>query len=94
MPSPDHYFNWIDAIAARRNPIAPVEESARSLEACAAAWIGMKLGRKLTWDPLAEAFVNDVEANALRDRAARKPEYDLHRILRSAGLSVTSSKSV
>ena len=93
MPSSDHYLNWLEAIAARRDPIAPVDESTRSLEACAAAWIGMKLGRKLTWDPIAEAFVNDTEANALRDRAARKPEYDLHRILRNAGLSATSSKS-
>jgi predicted dehydrogenase len=87
MPSPDHYLNWLEAIAAGRDPIAPIDQAARSLEACAAGWIGMKLGRKLTWDPAAEAFIGDAEANALRDRAARKPEYDLHRVMRAAGLT-------
>jgi myo-inositol 2-dehydrogenase / D-chiro-inositol 1-dehydrogenase len=93
MPSPDHYFNWIDSISEGKQPIAPVEQSARSLEACAAAWIGMKLGRKLKWDPAAEAFVGDAEANALRDRAPRKPEYDLQRVMRNAGLAATPVKS-
>jgi hypothetical protein len=92
MPSQNHYLNWLEAIAAGRDPIAPVDEAARSLEACGAAWIGMKLGRKLTWDPVAEAFVGDAEANALRDRAARKPEYDLHRVMRNAGLAPTPAK--
>ena len=39
-----------ESIAANRQPIAPIQQSARSLEACAAAWIGMKLKRKLEWD--------------------------------------------
>jgi len=31
------------------------------------------LGRKLTWDPAKEEFVNDAEANRMRSRAVRKP---------------------
>ena len=50
--SPNHYFNWIDGIVANRDPIAPVDQAARSLQACATAWIAMKLGRKLTLYPV------------------------------------------
>ncbi len=84
--SPNHYNNWISSIIAVRQPIAPVEQAAKSLHACAAAWIGMKLARKLTWDAANEAFVNDDEANAMRSRKSRKPEYDVALLLKSAGI--------
>jgi myo-inositol 2-dehydrogenase/D-chiro-inositol 1-dehydrogenase len=80
-------LNWLEAIAANRQPIAPIDQSARSLEACAAAWIGMKLKRKLTWDPAKEMFVGDDEANAMRSRKARKPEYDINLVMKKAGLA-------
>lgn len=85
-PSPDHYLNWLESVAARRDPIAPIDQSARSLHACAAAWIGMKLGRKLTWDPKAEKFVNDAEANALCLRKPRSAQYDIAAVAKKAGL--------
>jgi predicted dehydrogenase len=87
MASENSYRNWLEAIATRKDPIAPVDQAARSLEACAAAWIGMKLGRKLSWDPAKEQFVGDAEANALRSRKPRSPAYDLARIMKSAGLA-------
>jgi predicted dehydrogenase len=87
MPSKNHYLNWLEAIAANQQPIAPIEQSARSLEACAAAWIGMKLKRKLTWDPAKEMFIGDDEANAMRSRKARKPEYDINLVMKKAGLA-------
>jgi predicted dehydrogenase len=85
--SPDHYLNWLEAIAARRDPIAPVDEAARSLEACAAAWIAMKLGRKLTWDPVKEQFTGDAEANRMCLRTPRSAAYDIAQIAKQAGLS-------
>jgi predicted dehydrogenase len=85
--SDDHYLDWLQAIAARRDPIAPVDQAARSLEACAVAWIAMKLGRKLTWDPKQEQFVDDPEANALRSRTPRAAAYDLAAVMRRAGLA-------
>jgi predicted dehydrogenase len=85
--SADHYLNWLEAVAARRDPIAPVDQAARSLEACAAAWIGMKLGRKLTWDPAKELFVGDPGANALRARKPRSSAYDVSRVMKAAGLA-------
>lgn len=82
-PSANHYRNWLESIVANKDPIAPVDQAARSLQACAAAWISMKLGRKLTWDVATEAFTGDDEANALRDRKPRKAEYDIHALLKS-----------
>jgi predicted dehydrogenase len=87
MPSKTHHGNWLESIAANRQPIAPIQQSARSLEACAAAWIGMKLKRKLTWDAATEMFVGDDAANALRGRKARKPEYDFELTLKRAGIA-------
>jgi myo-inositol 2-dehydrogenase / D-chiro-inositol 1-dehydrogenase len=85
-PSSNHYLNWLESIVANRDPIAPVDQAARSLQACATAWIAMKLGRKLTWNPAKEEFVKDHAANAMRDRKPRAAEYDIHRVLRQAGI--------
>jgi predicted dehydrogenase len=87
MPSKAHHGNWLESIAANRQPIAPIQQSVRSLEACAAAWIGMKLKRKLSWDAATERFVGDDAANALRERKARKPEYDFELTLKKAGIA-------
>jgi predicted dehydrogenase len=86
-PSTNHYLNWLESIAAHRDPIAPIEHSARSLEACAAAWIAMKLKRKLVWNPAKECFDNSPEANALLTRKARKKEYDFAVVMQKAGLA-------
>jgi hypothetical protein len=86
MPSLTQHGNWLESIAANRQPIAPIQQSARSLEACATAWIGMKLKRKLTWDAVTEMFFGDDAANALRGRHARKPEYDFELVLKRAGI--------
>jgi len=86
-PSSYHHLNWLEGILANRQPIAPIDQSARSLEACAAAWASMKLKRKVTWDAASERFVGDDAANALRGRQARKPEYDFEVALKKAGLA-------
>ncbi|MXV16816.1 Gfo/Idh/MocA family oxidoreductase [Hufsiella ginkgonis] len=85
MPSPNHYRNWLESIISRKDPIAPVDQGARSMTTCGLSWIGMKLNRKLRWDPVKEQFINDSEANAMRWRKARKPEYDVHQIMKNAG---------
>ena len=41
----------------------------------------MKLGRKLRWDPVKEAFVGDDDANAMRSRPQRPP-YGIDRLLK------------
>jgi hypothetical protein len=87
MPSRTHHGNWLESIVANRQPIAPIEQSSRSLEACVTAWIAMKLKRKLYWDAKTESFQHDDAANALRGRKARSPEYDFARVLKKAGIS-------
>ena len=47
----------------------------------------MKLKRKLTWDAATETFTGDDEANALRGRQARKPEYDYAVAMKRAGIA-------
>lgn len=85
--SGNHYRNWLESIVANTAPMAPVDQASRSLNACATAWISMKLGRKLNWDAAKEAFVNDDEANAMRSRTPRKPEFDIQAILKAGGIS-------
>jgi predicted dehydrogenase len=87
MPSRTQHGNWLESIVADRQPIAPIQQSARSLETCAAAWIGMKLKRKLTWNVATEMFIGDEAANALRGRAARKPEFDYELTMKHAGIA-------
>ena len=86
LPSKTHHGNWLECIAANRPPIAPIQQSARSLEACCAAWISMKLKRKLTWNAALEKFVDDDAANALRSRPARESEFDFEVALKKAGI--------
>ena len=90
MPSDNHYRNWLEAIPTRKDPIAPVDQAVRSLQACATAWISMKLDRPVTWDPAKEEFVNDNQANAMRRRTPRSAAYDVHRVLEAA--RVTTSR--
>jgi myo-inositol 2-dehydrogenase / D-chiro-inositol 1-dehydrogenase len=85
-PSDNHYRDWLLAVAARKDPIAPVDQAARSLSTCAAAWIAMKLQRPLTWDTKAERFTNDAEANAWCARKPRSAKYDIDAVMTRAGL--------
>ena len=71
--STDHHGNWIEAIKSKKEPIAPVEVAHRSCSACLVHHIAMKLKRKVYWDPQAEKFKNDAEANAMLARKQRRP---------------------
>ena len=84
--STNHYRNWLESIVSNKETIAPVDQAAISMVACAASWISMKLGRELHWDSAKKEFVKDDEANALRSRSPRKPEYDIQALLKSAGI--------
>jgi predicted dehydrogenase len=71
--SQDHHGNWLECIATRRQPIAPVEVAHRACSTCLLHHLAMKLRRKLSWDPQKERFKNDDEANALLSRPQRWP---------------------
>ena len=71
--STNHMKNFLECMRNRKDPIAPVEVGHRSNTVCVLTHIAMKLGRKLNWDPQAERFVNDDEANGWLDFPHRKP---------------------
>ena len=71
--SNEHHGNWLEAIRARQQPLAPVEVAHRACTACLLHHIAMKLKRKLYWDPQRERFKNDDEANAMLSRPQRPP---------------------
>ena len=63
--------NFFDCVQSRRTPISDVESQHRSVTTCHLGNISMQLGRKLKWDPEAESFVRDEEANRLLSRDQR-----------------------
>ena len=71
--SNDHRRNFLDAIRTGRKTISPVEAAVRAGTVCQQAHIALRLGRRLRWDPVAEAFLDDPEANRMLSRAMRGP---------------------
>ncbi len=71
--STDHGRNWLEAIKSRQKPICDVEIGHRSATVCHLANLGYQLRRPLTWDPVAERFADDDEANGLLNREPRDP---------------------
>jgi predicted dehydrogenase len=71
--SKEQHGNWLDCIVSREEPVSPVEIGHRACTVCLVTHIGMKLGRKLNWDPDREIFLNDDEANSMLSRAQRAP---------------------
>jgi hypothetical protein len=71
--SDNHHANFIDAAKGRSKPAAPIDIAVRTDTLCHLEQIAITLRRKLRWDPAAERFVNDEEANRLLDRPMRAP---------------------
>jgi predicted dehydrogenase len=71
--SDDQHGNWLDCIESRKETIAPVEVAHRACSACLLHHAAMKLPRTLYWDPVAERFKDDDEANKLLSRPQRAP---------------------
>ena len=67
-----HINNWIDSIDSKSLPVADVEIGHRTATICHLGNIGRSLGRNLRWDPAAEQFIGDNQANKLLDRPRRK----------------------
>ena len=71
--SDEQHGNWLECIRSRKQPVSPVEIGHRACTVCLVSHIAMKLDRKLEWDPAAERFINDDEANAALSRPQRQP---------------------
>ncbi|MDC0934784.1 Gfo/Idh/MocA family oxidoreductase [Pirellulales bacterium] len=72
----NHMGNFFDCIESRQRPISDVESQHRSATTCHLGNIGISLGRPLKWDPDAEQFIDDPEANA-RLKRERRAGYEI-----------------
>jgi predicted dehydrogenase len=71
--SDDHHQNFLDCVRSRSETITPAKVAHRSIMIGHLGLIAMKLGRKVNWDPVAERFINDLEADRLLSRPMRSP---------------------
>jgi len=71
-PAGEHR-NFLDCVKSRRDPYFPAEIGHRCCSVAHIGNIAMELGRTLRWDPGAEQFVNDDQANRMLSRSMRAP---------------------
>jgi len=72
-PAGEHR-DFLDCVKSRKDPYFPVDIGHRVSTVCHLGNIAIHLGRKLNWDPKAEKFINDEQADELcRVRRMRKP---------------------
>ena len=71
--SDNHTRNFIDCVLSRNEPVAPIETAHRSITIGHLGNIAMRLGRDLKWNPDAERFVDDEQAQRMAARAMRSP---------------------
>jgi predicted dehydrogenase len=70
--SRNHVQDWLDCVRTRTQPIAHEEIGHRTATVCHLGNIARYLGRRLKWDPVAEQFEGDEEANGWLDRERRR----------------------
>jgi hypothetical protein len=71
--SRNHHRNFLDCVKTRQDPICPVEVGHHTNVICNLSDIATRLGRKLSWNPSQERFLNDDPANRMLARAMRPP---------------------
>jgi predicted dehydrogenase len=72
--SSNHVRDLLDSVRSRQKTVCPIEDAIRSDQLCHIADLAIRLRRRLVWDPRAERFVNDDEAqNLIASRPMRQP---------------------
>jgi hypothetical protein len=69
----NHLRDFLNCVRSRRTPVTDAGVAHRTMTTNLIMDICLDLKRSLKWDPVAEAFVGDEEANRLRSRAMRVP---------------------
>jgi len=67
-----HIRDFFDCCRTRKQPAAHVEAAQRATTICYLVNICRDVGRKLKWDPKAERFIGDDEANRMLSRPRRQ----------------------
>jgi predicted dehydrogenase len=75
--TPKHQQNWLDCILSGGRPVADVEVGHRTNTICALANLAYQLDRPLDWDPKAERFKDDPEADSLILQPDRDPWFGI-----------------
>ena len=70
--SDDHYFDFLNAMKTRKQPISTVEIGHRTASVCHIVNLCYEFGRPLIWNPEKEEFFTDSEANSRRANMLRK----------------------
>ncbi len=65
--------DFLKCVKSREDPYFPVEIGHRVATVCHLANIAIAVGGKLKWDPVAEKFIGNDQANAMLDRKRRAP---------------------
>ncbi len=68
-----HVRNFLDCVRSRQQPVSDPESAHRAHTIAHCANICLRLGRPVRWDPTAEEFFDDAEANNMRYRTMRAP---------------------
>jgi hypothetical protein len=73
--STSHSGNFLECVRTRKQPICDANVAHRAASALLLGGIAKQLKRRLKWDPQAEQFVEDYEANRMLSIAKRPPWY-------------------
>ena len=68
----NHFRNFFEAVAARREPISDVFSHHRALSTCHLSGIAARLGRAVRWDPETESILGDKQAQSFVAREPRR----------------------
>ena len=71
--SNDHHQDFLNSVKSRTQPIANIEVGHRSATICHLGNIAMLTKRHIEWDPVAETFPNDSDAENMKHRPMRSP---------------------
>ena len=67
-----HMQNFFDCLEDRSDPISDVYTHHRTMTSCHLCNIALMLKTELKWDPKAEQFLDNDQANALMSRKSRE----------------------
>ena len=68
-----HHYNWFECIKTREQPVMHAGAAHRTASMCILGNLAYLLGRPLEFDPVAQRFINDDQANQLLSSPGRGP---------------------